>query len=145
MACLINTVTPSISLRSFAASDLVFCIREEVNDDIHFIFRKISLGQQDETVVKAYNSAIAKKEEISLLHENAMTVRCDTEVLPHEMVAHLTESMVVIKLMERLILINAPVAMNQKEYNKPFSEYEAHNNAIKEKNISLKLSVPYAM
>ena len=87
----------------------------------------------EDAFIKAINQVLEQKEEIIRVCERVMAVRCDTEVLRREMVAQQTELEVVTELMERLILTNASVAMDQEEYNRQFAEYEARYNAIKEK------------
>ena len=83
--------------------------------------------------VMAINRLLKNKDEIIQICEEVMQERCDIIDLEAERAKLQTEQEVICGLMERLIAMNAAMAVNQEEYNKQFAEYEARYNEIRQR------------
>ena len=87
--------------------------------------------------VRAINQIIEQKDEIIRICEDTMRERCDTTEITATLEKLRTELEVVAEMMQRQITLNAQVALDQAEYQRQFTEYEARYNETKAQIISL--------
>lgn len=83
--------------------------------------------------IMAINRLLKNKDEIIRLCEKVMNKRCDISDLEDQKAKLQVELEVTCSLMERLIAMNAAMAMDQDEYDRQFAEYEARYNEIRQR------------
>ncbi len=79
------------------------------------------------------NRVLDQKDTIIHIAEQVMAERCNTDAIQSEKNKAQAELEIITGLMERLITVNASVAMDQDEYNRQFAEYETRYNAVKQR------------
>ncbi len=87
----------------------------------------------EDAFVMAINRMLGQKEAIIRIAEQVMAERCNTDTIQGEQDQAQAELEIITGLMERLIAMNASVAMDQDEYNRQFAEYETRYNAVKQR------------
>ncbi len=83
--------------------------------------------------IMAINRLLTNKDEIIRLCEKVMNKRCDITDLEDQKAKLQAELEVTCSLMERLIAMNAAMAMDQDEYNRQFAEYDVRYNEIRQR------------
>ena len=83
--------------------------------------------------IMAINQLLKNKDEIIRLCEKVMNKRCDISGLEDQKAKLQAELEVTCGLMERLIAMNAAMAMDQDEYDRQFAEYGVRYNEIRQR------------